>query len=187
MLSIHQFFLWTLRACDLMELPAPDGIDVERVSMAIPNGWDCPLAICALHKGSVWVGHYSKITAYDWALRKHTTKLTDLHSVETMNRVSETLAAVGADDFLGLHIYDTKNASHVKSLTWSDKPDTWIYGPCVRAIASTDSSIFASFENGRRLWCPRDRLSYLHSWVPQGGVPVSAVRLWRNVRNLRDA
>lgn len=129
---------------------ALDGIDVERVSMVIPNGRDYPLAICASHDGSVWVGHGSKITAYDWALRKQTTTLTDLHSVETMNRVSETLAAVGAEDFPGLHIYDTKNASNVKSLTWSDKSDTRVYRPCVRAIASSDSSIFASFENGQK-------------------------------------
>lgn len=129
---------------------ALDGIDVERVSMVVPNGRDYPLAICSSHDGSVWVGHGSKITPYDWALRKQTTTLTDLHSVDTMNRISETLAAVGAEDFPGLHIYDTKNAAHVKSLTWSDKSDTRVYKPCVRALASSDSSIFASFENGQR-------------------------------------
>lgn len=129
---------------------ALDGIDVERVSMVVPNGRDFPSAICSSHDGSVWVGHGSKITAYDWALRKQATTLSDLHSVDSMNRISETLAAVGAEDFPGLHIYDTKNAVHVKSLTWSDKSDTRVYRPCVRALASSDSSIFASFENGQR-------------------------------------
>eukprot|EP01018_Ginkgo_biloba_P028591 Gb_36697 [translate_table: standard] len=130
---------------------ALEGIDVDRVGMVLPNGRDYPSSLWASADGSVWVGHGSKITAYDWALRKQITTLTEIHTVESMHGISDTHVAIGAEDFPGLHIYNVIRGLHVKSLVWSDRNDTRVYRPCVRAITSSHSAIFASFENGQRM------------------------------------
>ncbi|KAH9316529.1 hypothetical protein KI387_025156 [Taxus chinensis] len=127
-----------------------DGLDIDRVEMVVPNGRDFPSALSGGADGSMWVGHGSKITAYDWALRKQTTTLTELHRVETLHRIADSRAAVGAEDFPGLHIYDTMKGTHVKSIVWSDRNDTRVYRTCVRSITSSKSAVFASFETGQR-------------------------------------
>jgi WD40 repeat protein len=132
--------------------PGPlDGIDVEKVRPLIPNGADFPSAFTTGSDGSVWVGHGSKITVYDWALRKGKSTVTELNTVKIMNRISDDTVVIGAEDFPGLHIYNIMNSTHTKSLTWVDKEDPRIYNPGVRAIASNETQIFASFESGQKL------------------------------------
>ncbi|GLJ38904.1 hypothetical protein SUGI_0793050 [Cryptomeria japonica] len=126
-----------------------DGLDIDRVQMLVSNGRDFPSALSAGADGSLWVGHGGKITAYDWALRKQTTTLTELYEVDSLHRISESRAAVGSKDFPGLHIYDTMNGTHVKSIAWSDRNDTRIYRTCVQSVTSSGSAIFASFETGQ--------------------------------------
>ncbi|KAG6550733.1 hypothetical protein Mapa_007637 [Marchantia paleacea] len=130
---------------------ALDGIDVEKIRPIIPNGMDYPSALAAASDGSLWVGHGSKITVYDWAHRKGKTTVTELSTIKTLHRISDSHAAIGADDFPGLHIYDAAKGIHTKSLTWVDNDDPRVYNPGVRAITSNDTQIFASFESGQKL------------------------------------
>lgn len=133
---------------------APDplnGIDVEKLRPIIPNGLDYPSAFATENDGSLWVGHGSKITLYDWALRKGRSTVTELNTVKILNRLNETHCAAGAEDFPGLHIYNVMDGTHAKSLTWEDKEDPRVYNPGVRAIASNGNEIFASFESGQKL------------------------------------
>jgi hypothetical protein len=133
-----------------------NGLDLQKAKAVIPNGIDIPTALAAggsaaTEDGSLWVAHGSKITVYDWALRKQKTTLTEFSSIEILNRMSDTLVAAGASDMPGLHIYDPINGMHKKSVIWTDENDPRVYNPVVRAIASNDSSVFASFESGQKL------------------------------------
>ena len=127
------------------------GIDVEKVKPIVTSGIDVPRALAAGEDGSVWVGHGSKITVYDWALRKQQTTLTELGVVDVVHRLSDHLIACGASDLPGLHIYDVKQSVHAKSVSWTDANDPRVYNAIVHAIASNDSSVFASFESGQHL------------------------------------
>lgn len=128
-----------------------NGIDVEKAKPIIPSGIDVPRALAAGEDGSVWVGHGSKITVYDWALRKQRTTLTELGAVDVMHRLSDDLVACGASDLPGLHIYGVSLGVHEKSVSWTDANDPRVYNAIVHAIASNDSAVFASFESGQKL------------------------------------
>ncbi|KAL3692310.1 hypothetical protein R1sor_005961 [Riccia sorocarpa] len=128
-----------------------DGIDVEKIKPIIPNGVDFPSALAPGSDSSLWVGHGSKVTVYDWAQRKGQTTVTELSTIKSLHRISPTHAAVGADDFPGLHIYDFMRGVHSKSLTWVDNTDPRVYSPVVRAVTSSETQIFASFESGQKL------------------------------------
>lgn len=128
-----------------------DGLDLEKAKPITTNGIDIPSAIATGADGSLWVGHGSKITAYNWALRKQKTTLTEFTSIEAFHRVSDNLAACGASDLPGLHLYDVVNGVHTKRVVWTDANDPRVYNPVVKAISSNESSIFASFESGQRL------------------------------------
>lgn len=130
---------------------ALDGIDVEKLRPMIPNGSDYPASIATESDSSLWVGHGSKITVYDWALRKGKSTVTELHTVSILNRISDSHVVAGADDFPGLHIYNVMEGTHTKSLTWEDKEDPRVYNPTVRAITSNETLIVASFESGQKL------------------------------------
>ncbi|CAM6126679.1 unnamed protein product [Calypogeia fissa] len=130
---------------------ALDGIDVEKVRPLIPSGSDFPSAFAADSDGSVWVGHGSKITVYDWALRKGKSTVTELNTVKILDRISKTLVVAGAEDFPGLHIYNVMEGTQLKTVTWVDNDDPRVYNPGVRALASNDTHIFASFESGQKL------------------------------------
>ncbi|KAL2635511.1 hypothetical protein R1flu_006990 [Riccia fluitans] len=136
---------------ELLRPNALDGIDVEKVKPIVPNGFDFPSALAAGSDSSLWVGHGSKVTVFDWAQRKGQTTVTELSTVKSLHRISETHAAVGADDFPGLHIYDFMSGVHSKSMTWVDNADPRVYSPGVMAVTSNDKQIFASFESGQKL------------------------------------
>lgn len=75
-----------------------NGIDAEKAKPIIPSGIDIPGALAAGPDGSVWIGHGSKITVYDWALRKKKTTLTEFGSIDIMHRISDDLVAGGEKD-----------------------------------------------------------------------------------------
>ncbi|KAG0623256.1 hypothetical protein M758_3G160100 [Ceratodon purpureus] len=127
------------------------GIDAEKAKPVIPSGIDVPRTLAAGEDGSLWVGHGSKITVYDWALRKQRTTLTELGAVDVMHRLTDDLVTCGASDLPGLHVYDVTQGVHSKSVSWTDANDPRVYNAIVHAIASNDSSVFASFESGQQL------------------------------------
>eukprot|EP00249_Psilotum_nudum_P017680 c26438_g1_i1 orf=319-1764(-) len=132
--------------------PRPlDGIDLQRSGNVFLSGRDPPSALCSATDGSLWVGHGSKISVFDWALRKQRTTLTQFNTVDSLHRLSESHVAAGAVDFPGMHIYDVYNGTHSKSLIWSDKNDTRVYKPSVHSICSSPTTLFASFENGQKM------------------------------------
>ncbi|MCO5559338.1 hypothetical protein L7F22_012935 [Adiantum nelumboides] len=128
-----------------------DGIDLQRETNLLPTGRDYPAALCASPDGSILVSHGSKITSFDWALRRHRTTLTEFNTIESLHRLSDSHVACGAGDLPGLHIYDTVHGRHAKSLVWSDTNDTRVYNACARAICSNSTTLFAAFENGHKL------------------------------------
>jgi hypothetical protein len=128
-----------------------NGIDLEKAKPLMASGIDVPRALAAGEDGSVWVAHGSKITVYDWALRKQRTTLTELGAVDVMHRLSDDLVACGASDLPGLHIYDVAQGVHSKSVSWTDANDPRVYNAVVHAIAGNESSVFASFESGQHL------------------------------------
>lgn len=128
-----------------------NGLDLEKAKPIIPTGIDVPRTLAAAADGSVWVGHGCKITVYDWALRKQRTTLTELGAVEVLHRLDENTVACGASDLPGLHLYDVTRGVHSRTTMWTDANDPRVYNAVVNAIASNDSSVFASFESGQQL------------------------------------
>lgn len=128
-----------------------NGLDIQKAKPVIPSGIEIPSAMAAGADGSVWVSHGSKLTVYDWALRKQKTTLTDFSLAHVLHRVTNYLVAAGALDVPGLHFYDPIRGVHIKSLIWTDPQDVRVYSPTVRAITSNGTSLFASFESGQKL------------------------------------
>lgn len=127
-----------------------DGLDIEKSRALLSNGRDFPSAISvAPLDGSLCLGHGSKITLYDWALRRYSTTLTELSTIGSLHMLSESLVAMGAPDMPGLHVYDVMHSKHKKSSMWSDAQDPRVYNPSVHAITSSSSTIFASFSSAK--------------------------------------
>ncbi|XP_050378710.1 BTB/POZ domain-containing protein At5g41330 [Argentina anserina] len=124
-----------------------DAFNLER-SLTLPlNGRDSPAVVATTPSGSVHVAHGSKITSFDWSLRKKSTILTEFSAVDSMLAISTKLAAVGATDFSGLQIVDLENGSVRETLSWENVTRS---GSTVQAIGSSQESLFVSFESGRR-------------------------------------
>ncbi|KAL1326541.1 hypothetical protein HN51_036651 [Arachis hypogaea] len=117
-------------------------------SLLLPlNGRDSPSTIATTRYGSVHVAHGSKITTFDWSLRRKSTILTHFTAVDSLLALSPSLAAAGATDFSGLQILDL-NKGHVReTLTWENVTRS---GSTVQAIGSSREELFVSFESSRR-------------------------------------
>lgn len=124
-----------------------DAFNLEK-SLVLPlNGRDSPSVIATTPFGSVHVAHGSKITSFDWSLRKKSTILTEFTAVDSMLAISTKVAAAGATDFSGLQIIDLENGFVKETLNWENVTRS---GSTVQAIGSSQELLFASFESGRR-------------------------------------
>lgn len=134
----------------LNSLSNPSQFDVFNLekSLILPlNGRDSPSAISTTPFGSVHVAHGSKITSFDWSLRRKSTILTQFPAVDSLLSISPSVAAAGATDFSGLQILDLENGSVKESLNWENVTKS---SSTVQAIGSSPEFLFASFESGRR-------------------------------------
>lgn len=127
-----------------------DGLDLEKSRALLSNGRDLPCAISVVPAdGSLCLSHGSKVTLYDWALRRSSTILTELSAVKSLHMLSASLVAMGDPDMPALHVYDVMRGKHKKSLVWTDALDPRNHNPSVHAITSSSSTIFASFSSAR--------------------------------------
>ncbi|EXB37331.1 BTB/POZ domain-containing protein [Morus notabilis] len=124
-----------------------EAYNLERSAILSMNGRDSPSAIVTTPFGSVHVAHGSKITSFDWSLRKKRTILTQFAAVDSMLAISPSVVAAGATDFSGLQILDLENGSVKKTLSWENVTRS---SSTVQAIGSNQESLFVSFESGRR-------------------------------------
>lgn len=141
----HYGMLQFLQAA--MAPPRLDGLDMEKIGALLSNGRDFPSALGAAANGSLCLGHGSKLTFYDWALRRRRTSLTNFYVIQSLHMISENHVAVGAADIPGLQVYDVVESKHKKSCRWTDPLDPRIYSPSVHAITSSPTTIFASFSS----------------------------------------
>ncbi|KAF5730009.1 BTB/POZ domain-containing protein [Tripterygium wilfordii] len=75
---------------------------LEKALILPLNGRDSPSAIATTPFGTVHVSHGSKITSFDWSLRRKSTIMTQFTAVDSLLAISPDLAAAGATDFSGL-------------------------------------------------------------------------------------
>lgn len=117
-------------------------------SIVLPlNGRDTPSAVAASRFGSVHVAHGSKITSFDWSLRRKSTFLTQFMAVDSLSALSDSVVAAGAHDYSGLQIIDLTRKVIETTLDWENVTRS---GSTVLAIGSSPEHLFASFESGRR-------------------------------------
>eukprot|EP01018_Ginkgo_biloba_P041056 Gb_07324 [translate_table: standard] len=134
-----------------MASPKLDGLNLQKTRSLVPNGRDPPSAISAASDGSLLVGHGSKISVYDWALRKESTILTQFNVIDSIHRISPVHAVAGAVDFPGVQVYNTSKGTHEATLLWTADPsEIRLYEPTVQAVTSSPNVVFASFESGRK-------------------------------------
>ncbi|KAL6000776.1 hypothetical protein ACLOJK_006502 [Asimina triloba] len=81
------------------------------------NSRDSPSAIATTKYGSVYVAHGSKITSFDWSLRRKSTILTQFTAVDSLLSLWSSVAAAGATDFPGLQILDLNDGSIKQTLS----------------------------------------------------------------------
>lgn len=117
-------------------------------SLLLPlNGRDSPSALAATAFGSLHVAHGSKITSFDWSLRRKSTFLTHFTAVDSLLALSPSLVAAGANDFSGLQILDLEKGRVRETLHWENVTKS---GSTVQAIGSSPEQMFVSFESSRR-------------------------------------
>lgn len=124
-----------------------DAFDLLKSADLQLNGRDTPSAIATTPFGSLHVAHGSKLTSFDWSLRRKSTVLTQFSAIDSLLALSPSLAAAGATDFSGLQIIDL-NAGVIKEhLNWENSTRS---SSTVQAIGSSNEFLFTSFESGRR-------------------------------------
>ncbi|CAH8381863.1 unnamed protein product [Eruca vesicaria subsp. sativa] len=123
-----------------------------RKSVILPlNGRDSPSTIAPTSNGGggLHVAHGSKITSFDWSLRRKSTVLTNFSAVDSLLEISPGVLAAGATDFPGLQIIDLDNGGFVRTtLNWENVATTTT--STVQAVGSSSEFLFASFESSRR-------------------------------------
>lgn len=124
-----------------------EAFNLEKSVILPLSGRDSPSAVSTTPSGSVHVAHGSKITSFDWSLRKKSTILTQFTAVDSILAISPSLAAAGATDFSGLQILDLKRGVVRKCLNWENQTKS---SSTVQAIGSSEKYLFTSFESGRR-------------------------------------
>ncbi|GLJ42468.1 hypothetical protein SUGI_0880120 [Cryptomeria japonica] len=137
-----------------MAAPPLDGLDMKDKSVLLSSGRDFPSAVSADREdGSVIFSHGSKISVYDWALRKNGTLLTQFNCIDTLLKISPSIAVAGAVDFPGLHVYNLDGKIHCATVQWEiESPEVRLYEPTVQAAEFSPSNnvIFSSFESSRK-------------------------------------
>ncbi|CAN0841275.1 BTB/POZ domain-containing protein At5g41330 [Linum grandiflorum] len=117
-------------------------------SMILPlNGRDSPSSVATTPSGTLHVAHGSKITSFDWSLRKKATILTQFTAIDSLLAISPSLAAAGATDFSGLQILDMQRGFVKETLNWENVTKS---GSTVQAIGSSPGLLLTSFESSRR-------------------------------------
>ncbi|KAJ1411799.1 WD40-repeat-containing domain superfamily [Sesbania bispinosa] len=117
-------------------------------SLLLPlNGRDSPSAVATTPYGSLHIAHGSKITSYDWSLRRKSTILTHFTAVDSLLAISPSLAAAGANDFSGLQILDLEKGHVRDTLHWENVTKS---GSTVQALGASPEHMFVSFESCRR-------------------------------------
>ncbi|CAN6468951.1 unnamed protein product [Victoria cruziana] len=124
-----------------------DAFELEKAFILPLNGRDFPSSIAPFLDGSIFVSHGSKITSFDWSLRKKNTILTEFSAIDSLLAISSDIAAAGATDFSGLQIIDCKLGSVRETLGWENETHS---GSTVQAIGSSSDLLFVSFESERR-------------------------------------
>uniref|UniRef100_A0A0D6QUB3 BTB domain-containing protein n=1 Tax=Araucaria cunninghamii TaxID=56994 RepID=A0A0D6QUB3_ARACU len=133
--------------------PSLDGLDLVRKSVVASGGRQAPSALSTDGDGSLVFSHGSKISVYDWALRKRSVVLTHFNCIDALTRISPSIAVAGAVDFPGLHVYDLRRKTHRETVRWeAESREIRLHDPTVQAAAFSPSNnaIFASFESGRK-------------------------------------
>ncbi|KAK1261177.1 BTB/POZ domain-containing protein [Acorus gramineus] len=132
-------------------LSSPDRFDpfaLEPSAVLPLNGRDPPSTLSVTQTGSVHVAHGSKITSFDWSLRRRSTVLTRFPAVDSLLAISPSVAAAGATDVAGLQILSLSDGgSTLKTLNWADPTKS---GSAVQAIGASPELLFSSFESCRR-------------------------------------
>ncbi|KAK6130076.1 hypothetical protein DH2020_036203 [Rehmannia glutinosa] len=124
-----------------------DAFNLEK-SMVLPlNGRDSPSAISTTPYGSLHVAHGSKITSFDWSLRRKSTILTQFMAIDSLFALSPGVAAAGATDFSGLQILDLDKGFVKETINWENVTRS---GSTVQAIGASPEYLFTSFESSRR-------------------------------------
>lgn len=111
------------------------------------SGRDLPSVIATSPYGSAHVAHGSKITSFDWSLRRKSTILTPFTAIDSLLSLSSNVVAAGATDFSGLQIINLDMGSVVQSLNWENMTRS---SSTVQAIGTSPEFLFTSFESGRR-------------------------------------
>ncbi|XP_050229662.1 BTB/POZ domain-containing protein At5g41330 [Mercurialis annua] len=124
-----------------------DAFNLEK-SLTLPlNGRDFASTVATTPFGTLHVAHGSKITSFDWSLRRKSTILTQFTAVDSLLAISPTLAAAGATDFSGMQILDLDKGFVRDTLCWENVTRS---SSTVQAIGSNREHLFTSFESGRR-------------------------------------
>ncbi|TXG50535.1 hypothetical protein EZV62_023059 [Acer yangbiense] len=124
-----------------------DAFNLEK-SLILPlNGRDSPSVIATTQYGTLHVAHGSKITSFDWSMRKKSTILTQFTAVDSLLAMSPGVAAAGATDFSGLQVLDLEKGYVKETLNWENVTRS---SSTVQAIGSSSELLFVSFESGRR-------------------------------------
>ncbi|XP_057976376.1 BTB/POZ domain-containing protein At5g41330 [Malania oleifera] len=124
-----------------------EAFNLEKSSVLPLSGRDTPSALSTTPFGSIHVAHGSKITSFDWSLRRKTTILTQFTAVDSLLSISPAVAAAGATDFSGLQIVDLDKGFVRETLSWENATRS---SSTVQAIGSSPEFLFTSFESGRR-------------------------------------
>lgn len=124
-----------------------EAFNLERSAILPLTGRDSPSAVSTTPYGSVHVAHGSKVTSFDWSLRRKSTILTNFMAIDSLLALSSNTVAAGATDFSGLQIIDLNKGYVRETLNWENvtKSDS-----TVQAIGSSPEYLFTSFESGRR-------------------------------------
>ncbi|XP_058076086.1 BTB/POZ domain-containing protein At5g41330-like [Magnolia sinica] len=124
-----------------------DAFNLEKSAILHLNGRDSPSAVATTPYGSVHVAHGSKITSFDWSLRRKSTILTQFAAIDSLLAISPLIAAAGATDFSGLQILDLERGFVKETLSWENQTRS---SSTVQAIGASPEFLFTSFESGRR-------------------------------------
>ncbi|KFK33020.1 hypothetical protein AALP_AA6G320000 [Arabis alpina] len=125
-----------------------EAFDLRRSKILPLNGRDSPSTVNGGGRGGLHVAHGSKITSFDWSLRRKSTVLTSFSAVDSLLEISPGVIAAGAIDYPGLQIIDLENGGFVRTiLNWENLSRS---SSTVQGIGSSSEFLFTSFESSRR-------------------------------------